>query len=128
MPKTLLALALSAALAGCAAMGPDYERPQTPAPEQWRISIQQANDLANVRWWEQFQDPALNELIRIGLAENRDVNRTFAFRHSRVGGNPVSRSKAWIPAFAGMTNLRVERKSWSKSRRRGSLSLWGAMG
>ena len=92
MPKTLLALALSAALAGCAAMGPDYERPQTLAPEQWRISIQQANDLANVRWWEQFQDPALNELIRIGLAENRDVKIAAARIAEFMGRYGVTRA------------------------------------
>lgn len=92
MPKSLLALALSAALAGCAAMGPDYERPQTPTPEQWRISIQQANDLANSRWWEQFQDPALNELIRIGLAENRDVKIAAARITEFMGRYGVTRA------------------------------------
>jgi len=40
------------------------------------------------------------------------TSRTFAFRYSRVGGNPVTHWKNWIPAFAGMTNLRVWRKSW----------------
>ncbi len=92
MPKTLLAIALCAALAGCAAMGPDYERPQTPMPEQWRISLQQANDLANTRWWEQFQDPALNELIRIGLAENRDVKIAAARITEFMGRYGVTRA------------------------------------
>ena len=27
-------------------------------------------------------------------------------RHSREGGNPVPAAPAWIPAFAGMTDLR----------------------
>jgi multidrug efflux system outer membrane protein len=107
MPKTLLALALSAALAGCAAMGPDYERPQTPAPEQWRISIQQANDLANVRWWEQFQDPALNELIRIGLAENRDVKIAAARIAEFMGRYGVTRADQFPQIGANVDGSRT---------------------
>ncbi len=32
-----------------------------------------AADVSNTRWWEQFKDPALNELIDIALRENWDV-------------------------------------------------------
>ena len=30
-------------------------------------------DVANTRWWEQFGDPALNQLIETALRENRDL-------------------------------------------------------
>ena len=92
MRKTLLAIAISTALAGCASVGPDYQRPETPTPEQWRINIQQANDLANTRWWEQFQDPVLNELIQIALQENKDVKIAAARIEEFMGRYGVTRS------------------------------------
>ncbi|HEX6901387.1 MAG TPA: efflux transporter outer membrane subunit [Thermoanaerobaculia bacterium] len=68
---TVLTLALLAA--GCV-MGPDYKRPEIPAPPQWReLPAEEAQALANTPWWELFDDPQLQELIRIALAENRDL-------------------------------------------------------
>jgi len=29
--------------------------------------------LANLQWWDLFQDPQLQELIRISLEENKDL-------------------------------------------------------
>jgi multidrug efflux system outer membrane protein len=69
-----LALPLvTAALAGACAVGPDYERPETPSPERWRIEYPQAADVANAQWWGQFGDPVLNALIDTALRENRDL-------------------------------------------------------
>ena len=72
MRKTLLTIAIGLALGGCA-VGPTYERPEVPIPAQWEVNIQTANDLANTTWWEQFRDPVLNDLVRIALQENKDV-------------------------------------------------------
>ena len=55
---TLLALASS----GCM-IGPDYLRPVIDSPQSWRVSDETAKDLANSAWWEQFNDPVLNDLI-----------------------------------------------------------------
>jgi multidrug efflux system outer membrane protein len=54
-------------------VGPDYERPEVESPEAWRVDYAAAADVSNMRWWEQFEDPALNELIDIALKENWDV-------------------------------------------------------
>ena len=67
-----LVLFLTLTLSGCA-VGPDYERPQVESPEAWRVDYAAAADVSNMRWWEQFEDPALNELIDIALRENWDV-------------------------------------------------------
>ncbi|HRY14276.1 MAG TPA: efflux transporter outer membrane subunit [Candidatus Competibacteraceae bacterium] len=93
MHKTLLAVAIGLALSGCASVGPDYQRPETPVPEQWRISTQQANDLANTPWWEQFQDPVLNELIQIALQENKDVKIAAARVDEYLGRYGVTRGE-----------------------------------
>jgi len=67
------ALALAAAfLSGCT-VGPNYARPEIEAPVSWRIDYEQAAGVANLRWWEQFGDPALNQLIDESLRANRDL-------------------------------------------------------
>jgi outer membrane protein, multidrug efflux system len=63
---------ITAALSGCL-LGPDYVRPKVDVPPSFRFEYQDVADVANAAWWEQFQDPVLNELIATALAENRDV-------------------------------------------------------
>ena len=59
-------------LGGCM-VGPDYRRPAVDAPQAWRFAEKEAKDVADTAWWEQFGDPMLNELIAIGLRENKDL-------------------------------------------------------
>jgi len=67
----VLCLAL---LAGGCALGPNYKRPAVPTPPTWRdIPAAQADSLANTPWWELFDDPQLQELVRIALQENKDL-------------------------------------------------------
>ena len=70
----LLAAAAAALLAGCAT-GPDYKRPDTPVPGQFRASIgpSDANSLADAPWWAVFDDKALQGLVVHALAENYDL-------------------------------------------------------
>jgi outer membrane protein, multidrug efflux system len=81
-----------ALLAGCA-VGPDYERPKTDAPEKWRIDYPQAADVANTRWWEQFGDPALDQLIDTALRENRDLLIAAARVDQFIGQLTTTRSQ-----------------------------------
>jgi multidrug efflux system outer membrane protein len=60
-------------LAGCA-LGPDYRRPETATPAAYRFEPDAtANSIADVGWWQVYQDPVLQSLIREGLADNLDV-------------------------------------------------------
>ena len=59
-------------LASCT-LGPNYSRPPVDTPPSWRDNTALDNSIANLPWWEMFRDPALEELIRIALAENKDV-------------------------------------------------------
>jgi multidrug efflux system outer membrane protein len=69
--SALLSLVL-AGLGGCA-VGPDYRPPKIDAPNAFRFEDKDAKRLADSAWWEQFQDPVMNQLIGIALAENKDV-------------------------------------------------------
>jgi multidrug efflux system outer membrane protein len=73
MMKRLIAVTTALLLfAGCA-IGPDYRKPDIASPPAWLVDMQKAQDTANTAWWEQFNDPTLNDLIRTALQENRDL-------------------------------------------------------
>lgn len=72
MRKIVLTATIAALLAGCT-VGPDYVKPTVDTPEAWRIDYPQAAEVANTRWWEQFGDPVLDQLIDAALRENLDV-------------------------------------------------------
>ena len=64
MKTSALAALVAAALAGCT-VGPDYVRPVVNSPAAWRIEYPKAAEVANTKWWEQFGDPVLNQLIAV---------------------------------------------------------------
>ena len=76
--RAVLLLAVIAVLAvwlpGCA-VGPKYERPELAAPENHRGLEGEAapESLADLPWWEVFQDPALQDLVNQALAANFDL-------------------------------------------------------
>ena len=73
MDRRTLALLALVSLPACT-LGPDYVRPDVPLPANWReVSAPEAQTLADTPWWELFGDPALQELIRVALAENKDL-------------------------------------------------------
>ncbi len=73
MSKGVLCAVLMFVAAGCASVGPDYRRPQIDTPAAWRFEEKEARELANTAWWEQFDDPVLNELVRTALTRNKDL-------------------------------------------------------
>ena len=77
--STLLLGCISAAtIAGCN-VGPNYKRPNVPAPPAYRgpdesqVKSEQQNSLGDQKWAEVYQEPELQELIRKALANNFDV-------------------------------------------------------
>lgn len=57
---------------------PRYKRPPMEMPEHWRVSSDETSTVINVRWWEQFQDPILNDLIQEALNSNQDLRLATA--------------------------------------------------
>ncbi len=103
-------------LFGCT-VGPDYVRPEVDSPKQWRVDYAAAAAVANTRWWEQFDDPVLDQLIDTALRENKDVRiaaariEEFAARvdiarsgfYPQIGYNgQASRNRASREAFGGV--------------------------
>ena len=92
MRARALAALVAIALAGCT-VGPDYVRPAVDAPASWRIDYPKAADVANTKWWEQFGDPVLDELIETALRENRDIRIAAARVDQFIGALDSTRSQ-----------------------------------
>jgi len=88
-------LPLVLALGGCL-LGPDYVRPNVATPATYRFTTSEAVDVANTPWWEQFQDPVLNDLILVALADNKDV-KIAAARVDQFLGQFVTTRSALFP-------------------------------
>ena len=83
MNRTVKTSKLLSAMFGCAlllscAVGPRYHRPAVQTPTAFRDippSPQQAQaaSYADLPWWQVFQDPKLQELIRTALNQNYDL-------------------------------------------------------
>ncbi|HET8724602.1 MAG TPA: efflux transporter outer membrane subunit [Anaeromyxobacteraceae bacterium] len=88
MTRSLTALALLS-LSACA-VGPKYQRPESPVPEAWRytLSADESRSIADLAWWEMYRDPILQGLIEEALRSNQDLRvaaaRVEAFR-AQVG-------------------------------------------
>ena len=74
---SLFPIALSAGLglwlSACMLLGPDYKKPDTPLPSDWRsVTSGQNNDLEE-EWWRNFHDPILEQLIEKAANGNLDL-------------------------------------------------------
>ena len=76
----MLALVVTAApLWTACTVGANYARPPMPSPPQYRfVNGGEAESLADVPWFEIFQDPTLQALIREALGNNLDLRAAAA--------------------------------------------------
>ena len=65
-------LPLIAVLAGCT-LGPNYQRPDIRSPAAFQYEPKDAAQTADTLWWQQFQDPVLDQLIDEALAHNTTI-------------------------------------------------------
>jgi multidrug efflux system outer membrane protein len=74
------AAAVALALAGCAAVGPDYHRPNLDVPNAFGEAAPAPSTLTAVPvdWWRLYQDPTLDGLVARGLAQGTDVRLAIA--------------------------------------------------
>jgi multidrug efflux system outer membrane protein len=77
IPAAVVVLGLAA---GACTVGPNYERPKLEPPAQHRGPAGQAaaESVADVPWWQVYQDPALQTVIREGIANNLDLRAASA--------------------------------------------------
>ncbi|PWB57561.1 MAG: RND transporter [Nitrosomonadales bacterium] len=106
-------------LSGCAAVGPDYVKPELAMPANWanaRAKPVAAQDLS--QWWQQLHDPLLSGLIEQSLQASPDLRsaqaklREARARRGLAGANQFptvtasisgSRSKSSAATGTGLT-------------------------
>jgi multidrug efflux system outer membrane protein len=71
-------LLLSALFLASCAMGPDYIRPHIETSDKYRMAQTEGQSIANLPWWELLHDDQLQQLIRLALAENKDLKQAVA--------------------------------------------------
>lgn len=120
MMKHSIAISLAALLSACA-IGPDYQRPDIDSPNSFRGGDgADAESIADLQWWEVYQDARLQDLLRTALEQNRDlqiaaarisetralvgINRYAELPQISAGGNAARNrisSATGFPVFAG---------------------------
>jgi multidrug efflux system outer membrane protein len=85
-------IVISLLSAGCL-VGPNYSRPQMPTPQQFRfVEGAQAESLADAPWFQVFDDPALQALIKEAIANNLDLRAAVARVEEMRARAGISRS------------------------------------
>lgn len=75
MRKLILPIVILLVLSGCA-VGPKYTRPEavaTKTPSGYTFGLNAADSITNLDWWEVYQDPQLQSLIRYALDSNLNL-------------------------------------------------------
>ena len=76
---SLLSVLVAASVAGCV-VGPDYKRPEITPVKEFRSQVgsSEATSIADLPWWQVFNDKVLQGLITQALAGNYDLKVAVA--------------------------------------------------
>src|SRR4029434_9491861 len=88
-------LALTAALCGCTAVGPNFVKPEPTVNPEWTGKEQAACDTAkaaDAAWWRTFNDPILDKLVELAWQQNLTV---------RAAGLRIAESRAQLALAVG---------------------------
>lgn len=110
----IAAIAAFAVLWSGCRVGPNYARPSIPAPAAYRAPLpipdSGAAPLANVKWFDLFQDPELRKLIEEALRQNYDLRFAVTRVEAARGNLGVVRSNQ-IPSIGASADLTTLRNS-----------------
>ncbi|WP_459207194.1 efflux transporter outer membrane subunit [Pseudomonas sp. MLB6B] len=97
--KQWIVLGLTASLAACATVGPDYELPKEAAVQRGDLNGPLRQDADSVvsapvpqDWWRLYQDRQLNALVQQALAANTDL---------RVAAANIAKARAQVEVAQG---------------------------
>lgn len=78
LTKPSLAILSVLGLSACTTLGPDYVHPeQSTLPSDWSVEKAaqdtQQSEQKLQQWWQQFNDPTLNQLVEVASQQNLDL-------------------------------------------------------
>jgi outer membrane protein, multidrug efflux system len=109
LARVTAAILVSALIAGCA-VGPNYHRPVVQTPAAYRDLSEgspvqpQAASIADLPWWQVFQDPQLQQLVRVALKQNYDLELATERINAERAQLAVTRSNLF-PQLSGNANF-----------------------
>lgn len=115
-------------LSGCL-VGPNYQKPKVAAPEIHRgLTTADAASLADVPWWEVFEDETLRGLVNTAIANNNDL-RVAAKRVEQAQQLRVQAHSQYLPgvgyetAISGGKNEMLGNPAGSSGTVRGAIAV-----
>jgi multidrug efflux system outer membrane protein len=120
LARSLSAILLSTMFVGCM-VGPKYHRPAVDTPTAYRDLSQnpqmqsQTASYADLPWWQVFQDPKLQELIRTALKQNYDLQLAAERINAARAQLAITRSSLF-PQVAGNANFSGGKENLEQSR------------
>lgn len=109
--RVLVTSVLAPAAWGCAAVGPNYSRPQLPTPADFRfVDAPGAQSLADAPWFQVFDDPALQVLIREAIASNLDLRIALARVEEARARAGIAKSLLY-PQIDGVANYAIRQST-----------------
>src|SRR5580658_4440714 len=113
MRARVFLVSVAALLAGCT-VGPNYKRPATSVPSNFRapdpLPPAQAASFADLKWFEVFKDDKLQELVRQALAANYDLRDAAARVEAARASLGITRSNQY-PNFGASGAVYINRLS-----------------
>lgn len=113
--KSVRLLLLGLLLPGCA-VGPDYVRPDVAVPSAWSETKtpKAVSAKTYAQWWQTFNDPVLDRLMRDAVAANLDLQQAAArIREART--QRVQTIAAGLPTLSAGASLNRRRNALSFS-------------
>jgi multidrug efflux system outer membrane protein len=113
MRTQALLLTMAIVSVGCT-VGPNYKRPTTMVPANFRapdpLPAAQADSIADVKWFEVFKDEKLQDLVRRALQRNYDLRDAVARVEEARASLGITRSNQY-PNFGAGASLEINRIS-----------------
>jgi len=109
LAPVMIAIAIAGFGVGCK-VGPNYKRPAVQTPTEFRElkdgpQVQpQVASYADLPWWQVFQDPTLQELIRTALKQNYDLQLATERINAGRAQVQITRSNLF-PQVSGNANF-----------------------
>ena len=75
--RKFLSVILLLTVSGCT-VGPDYMRPPISTSAAWTVSYDAAAGVTDIAWWQQFDDPVIDDLISPALSNNLNLKAAMA--------------------------------------------------
>lgn len=78
MRKGLILAGTAIAIMTSCAVGPDFETPMVDGSADYQYDTAQVDSMETVEWWELFNNPTIDTLVKQALENNKDIGMSLA--------------------------------------------------